>query len=336
MRVMKPRHERDMQPLVTALSAAMLAERVSVLRGRLSACDLCPHACGVNRLAGEVGRCRVGAEARIASICDHHGEEPAISGARGSGTVFVAGCNLHCAFCQNHQISQGRLEGYPAYTPTALADVYLELQQRGCHNLNWVSPTHVTAQLLEALALAIPRGFALPIVYNSNGYDSLTALAALDGVVDIYLPDVKYADTEVARRLSGAPDYPDVALTAIREMYRQVGPLVLDDDGIARRGVIVRHLVLPNNLSGTRECLRRLAEEVSPEITVSLMAQYYPTYHALATLELARILTAAEYEDALDAFDDAGLENGWAQELQDAPDSYRPDFRDEHPFGGTR
>jgi len=309
-----------------------LARRAEALQARLSACDLCPHRCGVDRTTGVLGRCRVGAESRIASVCDHHGEEPAISGTRGSGTVFAAGCNLRCLYCQNCQISQGAPDDFPGYPAEQLAAAFLSLQQRGCHNVNWVSPTHVSAQLVAALALAIPRGFTLPIVYNSNGYDSLSALQLLDGIVDIYLPDLKYADADIALRLSGAPDYPDVALAAIGEMYRQVGVLQLDEDDIARRGLIVRHLVLPHNLAGTREILRRLAAEVSPEVTVSLMAQYYPTHRAATLPELARTITAAEYEEAIDAFAGAGLENGWAQEPHEAPESYRPDFHAPHPF----
>jgi putative pyruvate formate lyase activating enzyme len=315
------------------ISPAELAERAHALQAQLVACTLCPHHCGVNRLAGEVGVCRVGAEARIASLCDHHGEEPAISGTRGSGTVFAAGCNLRCVYCQNHQISQGRLADAPVYTAAELADGYLRLQGLGVHNLNWVSPSHVVPQLVAALAFAVPRGYRLPIVYNSNGYDDLTTLALLEGIVDVYLPDLKYADARVGQQLSGVAEYPDAAIAAIAAMYRQVGDLALDDDGVAQRGVIVRHLVLPHGLAGSRTALRRLAEEVSPTITVSLMAQYYPAYHATGVPQLARRITAAEYEEALDAFAEAGLENGWAQDVEDAPETYRPDFRgDEHPF----
>jgi len=309
-----------------------LYERARALRGRLAACDICPHACGVDRLAGQVGRCRTGAQARIASACDHHGEEPAISGQRGSGTVFVAGCNLRCVFCQNAQISQGDLREYPVQTTEEIAETYLRLQRLGCHNLNWVSPTHVAPQLVEALAVAVERGFELPIVYNSNGYDSVSVLQLLDGIVDIYLPDLKYADGAVAERLSGAPGYPDAAIAAICEMYRQVGDLEMDEGDIARRGVIVRHLVLPGNLAGSRVILRRLAEEVSPTVTISLMAQYYPAHHAATVPELTRTITVEEYEDALDAFAEAGLENGWAQEVRSAPEYYRPDFNEAHPF----
>jgi len=313
-----------------------LHERVRALRERLGACDLCPHACGANRLAGETGRCRTGAPARIASACDHHGEEPAISGRHGSGTVFVAGCNLRCVFCQNSEISQGDLTQYPEQTAEEIADTFLRLQRLGCHNLNWVSPTHVVPQLVEALAIAVERGLRLPVVYNSNGYDSLSAVQLLDGIVDIYLPDLKYADGATAERLSGAPGYPDTAIAAIREMYRQAGDLALDENDVARRGVVVRHLVLPGNLAGSRVILRRLAEEVSPTITVSLMAQYYPAHRASSVPELARTITVEEYEEALDAFAAADLENGWAQEVRTAPHYYRPDFREDHPFENQR
>ena len=325
--------QQDYLPAAVALAnSGELAERVAALRKRLSSCDICPHHCAINRLAGEVGRCGVGAQAHIASICDHHGEEPVLSGTAGAGTVFVAGCNLRCCYCQNHQISQQDVTAFPAYSMDALAAAYLDLQARGCHNLDWVSPSHVVPQLVEALALAIPRGCRLPVVYNSNGYDDVSTLRTLDGIVDIYLPDLKYADAGVAQQLSAAPNYPAIALAAIREMYRQVGDLHLDEQGVARRGLIVRHLVLPHNLAGTREALRRLAEKVSPTVTVSLMAQYYPVHRAAETSSLMRTITAEEYDEALDAFADAGLENGWAQELQQAPEHYRPDFRDEHPF----
>ncbi len=309
-----------------------LALRAGILREMLRCCTLCPHRCGVNRLAGELGRCRTGARARVASSCAHHGEEPCLSGERGAGTIFLAGCNLQCVYCQNHQISQGDLTAFPEVSAEQLADIMLHLQEIGCQNLDWVSPTHVVPQLVGALALARAKGLNLPVVYNSNGYEELATLQLLEGIVDIYLPDLKYADTAAAAQYSAAPGYPDIALRAIREMYRQVGGLAVNAAGVATRGVIVRHLVLPHNIAGSRTALRRLAEEVSPDITVSLMAQYYPTHRALKYPELARQLTAAEYEAALDAFADAGLENGWAQDVATAPDSYQPDFTRETPF----
>lgn len=317
---------------VQLAASGALAARAATLHARLAACDLCPQACGVNRLAGDTGRCRTGAAVHLASACDHHGEEPAISGRGGSGTIFVAGCNLQCVFCQNAQISQGDLTAYHASTADSLAEAFLDLQRRGCENINWVSPSHVVPQLVSALARAVAQGLCLPLVYNSNGYDRLSTLALLDGVVDIYLPDLKYADAATGHALSGAPDYPETALAAIAEMYRQVGDLAVDAHGVARRGVIVRHLVLPAGLAGTRRALQRLADEVSPTITVSLMAQYYPAHRAHTVPALTRTITAAEYEDALDAFVDAGLKNGWSQELHEAPESYQPDFTHEHPF----
>jgi putative pyruvate formate lyase activating enzyme len=312
-----------------------LQEIADGLTERLKACDICPHRCGVNRLRGDIGRCGIGAQCRVASWCDHNGEEPAISGTQGSGTIFAAGCNLKCVYCQNYQISQGEIGKYDTYSAQKLADIMLELQERGCHNINLVSPTHVMPQFVSALALAVRDGLNLPVVYNSNGYDNVDVLNQLDDVVDIYLPDLKYADSAIATELSSASNYPDIAIAAIGEMYRQKGALVTDDNDIAISGVIVRHLVLPGNLSGSREILSRLADEVSPDITVSIMAQYFPTHRAIEyeQFPLHRTITADEYEEAIDAFADAGLENGWAQELSEAPENYQPDFDKEiHPF----
>jgi putative pyruvate formate lyase activating enzyme len=312
-----------------------LQEIADELTERLKACDICPHRCGINRLQGDIGRCGIGAQCRVASWCDHHGEEPAISGTQGSGTIFAAECNLKCVYCQNYQISQGAIGKYDVYSAQQLADIMLQLQARGCHNINLVSPTHVMPQFVSALALAVRDGLNLPVVYNSNGYDNVDVLSQLDDVVDIYLPDLKYADSAIAVELSSAPNYPDIAIAAIGEMYRQKGALVTDDNDIAISGVIVRHLVLPGNLSGSREILSRLANEVSPDITVSIMAQYFPTHRAIEYKQfpLHRTITADEYDEAIDAFADAGLENGWAQELSEAPENYQPDFdKEEHPF----
>jgi putative pyruvate formate lyase activating enzyme len=308
------------------------------LTRRLQACDVCPHRCGVNRLQGQVGLCGIGEECRVASWCDHHGEEPAISGTRGSGTIFAAGCNLRCVYCQNYQISQDDVGKYETYSTRQLADFMMQLQARGCHNINLVSPTHVIPQFAAALAVAVRDGLNIPVVYNSNGYDSVDILQQIEDFVDIYLPDLKYADATIAADLSGAPDYPDIAIAAIKEMYRQKGALTVDETGIATRGVIVRHLVLPGNLAGSRQILSRLAREVSPDITVSIMAQYFPTHHAsnYKQYPLQRTITVDEYEEAIDAFAEAGLENGWTQELLEAPDNYKPDFTgDKHPFEGV-
>ncbi len=267
-------------PRAMTLPRGELARRTAALHARLPACDLCPHRCGLigtRARWGAAGSARRRTSRPFAIIMGRSRPFPARGG---RARCLLAGCNLCCVYCQNCQISQGMPEEYPVYSAEALAVAFLALQERGCHNVNWVSPTHVSAQLAAALALAVPRGFSLPIVYNSNGYESLSALALLDGIVDIYLPDLKYADAEIAQWLSAAPDYPDIAIAAIREMFRQVGALQLDEEGIARRGVIVRHLVLPQKLAGSREILRRLAEEVSPEVTVSLMAQYYPAHRA--------------------------------------------------------
>ncbi len=305
------------------------------LTERLSACDICPHRCGVNRLLGETGQCGIGKECRVASWCDHHGEEPAISGTKGSGTIFAAGCNLKCAYCQNYQISQQEVEKYNTCSTQELTDIMLQLQKRGCHNINLVSPTHVMPQFVSALALATKNGLDLPVVYNSNGYDNVDVLNMLDDVVDIYLPDLKYANADIATELSGAPDYPDIAIAAIAEMYRQKGPLILNDDGIAISGVIVRHLVLPGNLADSKEILSRLANAVSPNITVAIMSQYYPTHRTndFKQFPLTRTITVDEYDSAIDAFISAGLKNGWTQELSESPENYLPDFeKEKHPF----
>ncbi len=271
----------------------------------LSPCRLCPRRCGAKRLEGETGFCRIGRLARVASYGPHHGEERPLSGQRGSGTIFFGGCNLRCSFCQNHDISQ-----HPAgreVDAEDLASIMLTLQSMGCHNINLVTPTHVVSQILEALALAMQKGLSLPLVYNSGGYDSVEELELLDGIVDIYMPDMKYAAREVARALSGAEDYPEVSRAAVKEMHRQVGDLELDEKGLARRGLLVRHLVLPNNLAGTEEIAEFLAKEVSPRTFLNVMDQYYPTYKAFDHPEIARRITIVEFEAAVKAALDAGL-----------------------------
>jgi putative pyruvate formate lyase activating enzyme len=296
-------------------------------RRMLKACRLCGHGCGADRLGGEVGECGAGVRARVAAHLLHFGEEPPLSGSRGSGAIFFSRCPLACVFCQNYQISQ---EGRGEETDAAgLAGMMLELEAAGAHNLNVVSPTPWVVQILEALALARGRGFGLPVVYNTGGYDSVAGLRLLDGVVDVYLPDAKYADPAVAGSLSGAENYPAVNRAALREMHRQVGPLKTDDEGLARQGMLVRHLVLPQDLAQTGQVLAWLARAFGPEVPVSLMAQYLPSHRVRQGFELfpalTRPLTSAEYDEAVNQALALGMENVFIQELSSA-ETYVPDF----------
>jgi putative pyruvate formate lyase activating enzyme len=300
----------DTYPSYRALArSGELQRRAAAAREALRACRVCPHACGVNRLEDRTGICGVGRLARVASWFPHHGEEDCLRGWRGSGTIFLAGCNLRCVFCQNYDISHAPA-GAPV-TADRLADLMLELQAAGCHNVNWVTPSHVVPQLLEALARAAARGLRLPIVYNTSAYDAVDTLRWLDGVVDIYLPDFKFWDPAVAARLTRAPDYPAAARAALREMHRQVGDLVCDASGLARRGVLVRHLVMPGGLAGTASVAAWLAREISPRTCVNVMPQYRPAGAVRRVLgqfpDLARPLDAGEHENALAAARAAGL-----------------------------
>jgi len=254
-----------------------LESRVRKLDALLSDCTVCPRECRVDRRT-ELGTCSTGAEAVVASWNPHHGEEPVISCRRGSGTVFLANCNLHCAFCQNHDISQRPRDLAGREIPAEeLATIFIDLQDRGCHNINWVSPSHQVPQLVRALAVAARRGLELPIVYNTNGYDSVVVLRLLDGVVDIWMPDLKYADPEAGCRLSGIEDYPQRAREALTEMHRQVGDTwELGPEGELHRGLLVRMLVLPEGLAGIEENLEWIARNLSPRATISLLAQYHP------------------------------------------------------------
>jgi len=311
-----------------------LHKRAAALEARLAHCDLCPRDCGVNRLAGEIGFCRSGAQPTVASVCAHHGEEPPLSGTKGSGTIFFGNCTMRCVYCQNYQISQDprKMRGHEI-SVTALAHEMLRVQNElGCHNINLVSPTHFVPQIVRALYQTVPLGLHLPLVYNTGGYDSVETLKLLDGIIDIYLPDIRYASDTVAKRYSRTPDYVENARAAIKEMHRQVGGLVVDSAGVALRGLIVRHLILPGGLAGSEESLTWLAENISPGVHISMMAQYYPAHHAARFPELARHITPSEYGHVMDVMDRLGMENGWVQEL-DSPNNYRPDFgRGDHPF----
>jgi len=299
-------------PYVALAASGELHERAAAARQRLASCNLCPRACGVNRLQGERGFCRAGALARVASWNAHHGEEPPISGHAGSGTIFFSHCTGRCLFCQNYPISQ--LGNGQSVTNERLAAMMLELQRMGCHNINLVTPTHYVPQILDAVERAAKAGLRIPLVYNTSGYERVDTLGLLDGVVDIYLPDAKYADDAVASELSKFDGYVAANHAALREMRRQVGSaLQLDDDGIATRGMVIRHLVLPQGLSQTRQVLAWIARELGTESAISLMAQYFPAYQAAQHPPLDRRISHAEYRDALRALEEFGLDNGWRQ-----------------------
>jgi putative pyruvate formate lyase activating enzyme len=297
---------------IDAYKQGTLAQRSRDVLQMLEHCTICPRKCGSNRLRGEKGFCRTGRLAVICSYFAHHGEEPPISGEHGSGTIFFSGCNLGCLYCQNYQFSQ-KDEGRPMEAQE-LADCMLSLQKEGCHNINLVTPTHVMPQILEALLLAVGDGLNIPIVYNTSGYELTETLKILEGIVDIYLPDMRYSREEPARLYSHAADYPHVNRAAIKEMHRQVGAAVFDNEGIIRNGMIIRHLVLPQDTSGTEEILRFIAEEISPETYISFMSQYFPAYLASHHPPLDRRLHLEEFEQAVAYLKKFGLDNGWIQE----------------------
>jgi putative pyruvate formate lyase activating enzyme len=287
------------------LQAAELKRRAGELELLMSPCRLCPCACGVDRMNGERGRCGVGASAKVACSGPHHGEEPPLVGVAGSGTVFFSGCSLSCIYCQNAQISH-YVEG--TYVSTEeLAAIFLHLQSSGCHNLNLVTPTHQAHAIVEALARSADKGFDLPIVWNCGGYESLAVLRLLDGVVDVYMPDFKYGASGVGVRLSGVSDYVTIAQEAIVEMHRQVGDLVIDSDGIARRGLLVRHLVLPEGLAGTESVMRFISAEVSMDTYVNVMDQYQPCHRAEEVREISRTCDQEELAAAVECARRAGL-----------------------------
>jgi putative pyruvate formate lyase activating enzyme len=300
--------------MVSTISETELQKRVEAGYKLLESCRVCPRECGVNRLKNDkLGFCRSGLNPVISSVSPHHGEEPPLSGTKGSGTIFLTNCNLRCAYCQNYPISQ--LGNGVERSPGELACQMIWLQEQGCHNLNLVTPTHFMPQILKALGIARKRGFTLPIVYNTNGYESLEALRLLDGIVDIYLPDMRYSDDAVSRTYSVAPHYPEINRAAVKEMFRQVGNVVLNDDGIATRGLIIRHLVLPNGLSGTDGVMKFLVDDISKDVYISLMSQYFPAYKANGIKDLSRRITPDEYEDAYHVMQKYGLENGWIQNI---------------------
>jgi len=291
---------------LSLLRSGELRRRADAAYQRLQACDICPRQCGVNRRQGSEGAvCRTGERALVSSYSPHFGEEDPLVGVGGSGTIFFAWCNLKCQYCQNYEISQ--LGHGCEVDPPELATMMLRLQQMGCHNINFVSPTHVVPQILAASLIAAEEGLRLPLVYNTGGYDSLDTLGLLDGVFDIYMPDMKYANEGTARRLSKVKDYPRINQATVAEMHRQVGDLCMDKEGIAQRGLLVRHLVLPGGLAGTDDIVRFLASEVSPDTYLNIMDQYRPCYKANQIPELNRRITPQEYTEAVRLAHEAGL-----------------------------
>ncbi len=306
-----------------------ILEVSSKLKRILKSCRLCPHECAVDRTNGELGFCGAGWLPSISSIVRHFGEEPPLVGDHGAGTIFFSYCNLRCVFCQNYQISRGLVvEEYPI---TRLVSEMLRLQSEGSLNIEPVSPTHQVHAFIEALGLAAGKGLDLPIVYNCGGYESLDVVKLLDGIVDIYLPDLKYADNNAASKYSDCPDYVEHARAAIVEMYSQVGNLELDPDGNAIRGLMIRHLVLPNDISGSIDTLQWIKANLSTDVTISLMAQYSPLYKARNFVELNRRINREEYDRVVDACWELGFENVFIQDFQ-SQDRGIPDFTDDEPF----
>ncbi len=285
----------NLQPAYLALlESGELEKRVAVAYKHLEDCDLCARTCHVNRRESIQGAvCRTGERAVVHSFGPHHGEEDPLRGFRGSGTIFFSWCNLNCTYCQNWEISHKGIGR--EVEAEELAEMMLHLQKRGCHNINFVSPSHVVAQILAAVLIATRKGLRLPLVYNTGGYDSLEALALLDGVIDIYMPDMKYGNSQIAREYSRVRNYWEVSQVAIREMYRQVGDLVVDEKGVATRGLLVRHLVLPNDLANSEKVITFLADEISKDTYLNLMAQYHPTYKAHKSPLLDQCITTEEY-----------------------------------------
>ena len=279
----------------------------------LESCVICPRKCKINRLNNQTGFCKIGANARVYSFVAHHGEEPPVSGEFGSGTIFFAGCNMSCVYCQNYEFSQ---KDSPAKEVDSreLANIMLELQNSGCHNINLVTPTHVMPQILQSLLIAIPAGLKIPLVYNTSGYELPEIIKILEGIVDIYLPDMRYADNNSAIKYSSAPDYPEYNRQSVKEMSRQKGLARINETGIIEQGVIIRHLVLPDKASGTEEIMKFISRELSAETYISLMSQYMPCYKSDKFPELNRRISLREYEYAQEIMKKYRLHNGWTQE----------------------
>ena len=313
-----------------------LARRVEALDAMLNACTVCPHDCGNNRHRNELARCYSGYLPIVSAYTPHFGEEPLLVGTHGVGNIFFGNCNLRCVYCQNYRISQNyREERKNEVTFERLADMMLELQDRGCHAIGFVSPTHFVPQIIRSLEIAAGRGLDLPLIYNTNAYDAVPVLRLLDGIIDIYLPDLKYADEDMGYAYSKVRNYPAIAREALKEMHRQVGgALVLGDDGLVKRGLIIRHLVLPNDIAGSKESLGWVVKELGHDVTMSIMAQYFPTHKAATTPLLDRKIRESEYDRVLRLLGSFSMESGWVQEFESS-EYYRPEFDDRMmPFKG--
>jgi putative pyruvate formate lyase activating enzyme len=292
------------------LTIPEIEERCETLNEMLRSCRICPNECNVNRINGEEGiYCHSTNEIKISNYAPHFGEEPPLVGFSGSGTIFFTNCNLNCVFCQNHDISQ--LGHGSKVSIEQLSEFMITLQNRGCHNINLVSPTHYVPQIISALVIAIEKGLEIPIVYNCGGYESVETLKMLEDIIDIYMPDIKYSDNETASRLSGIKNYREVVQAAVKEMHRQVGDLHINRRGIAKRGLLIRHLILPNDLAGSEQVFDFVADEVSKDTYINIMDQYYPAYKANQFTDLNRRITNDEYERVIDYARKKGLTRGF-------------------------
>lgn len=290
----------------------------------LEKCELCPHRCKVDRKSGKIGRCKCNDKIKIALYSLHYYEEPCISGNNGSGTVFFSNCNLNCKYCQNYKISQLGKGEY--ITIEKLADIFIAQQENNANNINLVTPTMYVEQIIEAIKIARKKGLRIPIIYNSNGYENIETIKMLNGYVDVYLPDLKYADNNLAKEYSNINDYFEIATQAIKEMYNQVGAPILDENGIIKRGLIIRHLVLPEFIDNSKKILKWLKENIDSEVYISIMAQYFPTYLAKEDKYINRKLTKKEYEDIENYVYELNFKNGYMQDLGEHEEEYVPDF----------
>jgi len=319
---------------IELFNSGELSKRVLIAEEILKSCTSCPRNCLTDRTKNEFGKCLSGYLPIVSAFTPHFGEEPVLSGTNGAGNIFFGNCNLKCVYCQNSDISQNwKTEINNQVSFERLADIMIELQEKNCHNIGLVSPTHFSAQILKSIEIAISKGLHLPIIYNTNGYDSVDMLKLYDGVVDIYLPDCKYGNDEYAKKYSKVDDYFVKTKLALKEMYRQLGDELIFDGNILIRGMIIRHLVLPNDLSETEEVLKFISKELSNKVHLSIMSQYYPTFHANRDILINRTIRESEYNRVLRLLDKYGFENVFTQEVESF-ETYRPDFvgNREKPF----